>query len=533
MRDTIVGGFLAVFLIVMIGEYVAFRRGLEALAELRVAGAALTLYFLESVLVLVLLIALISFIASGLWIFYRARDTGFLRATPLPLWSLFALRSSETVMVTSWALAIVGIPAVLALGLTYRAPIAFYAGAAVVLALFALFAAGLATLVTTLAAAALVRVPTRFAVGSTVAVLVLVFAIVVGKNVVPSVGDFHTIFEPEMLNGKPASIKFIERKFTWWPSHPFAASLYTSATGGAAGSSATRAGLWLLPLVSIVLAATLGRRLYARTLPVVMEAFTVLRSGDPARVAARPFPRRLRGPVGALIERDLLTLVRNPHELSRMAFIAFLLALYTSFVFIAPLREAGDRPHALARLMIFNVTAAGYFLTAFGLRFVFPSVSLEGRVAWIFFSSPLRVRRFVLAKLALAATLLTVAVVPIAMAGTLRLVRDVTLAVEIGGLLVLLSATTATLLLAFGTAWPDFRERDAEVLGTSGAGLASTVACLVYVAVIGWIAWGTVLARTSGGNEVPWLGAGVAVSAVLVAGALALIERGIRSLEAR
>jgi hypothetical protein len=531
-RNTIVAGFVGLFLAVMIGEYVAFRRGLEALAELRVAGAALTLYFLESVLVLILLLVLISFVASGLWIFYRARDAGFLRATPLSLTTLYALRAIETVMATSWALVVVGAPAVAALGVTYRAPVEFYAIAVAVLALFALFAAGLATLVTTIAAAALVRVPTRFAVGGTVAVLVVLFVVVIGRNVVPSVGDFHTIFEPEMLNGKPASIRFIERKFTWWPSHPFATTLYTAATGGSAGSTATRVGLWLLPLGSVALSATLGRRLYARTLPVVMEAFTVSGSGAPARVRARPFPRRLRGPVGALIERDLLTLARNPHELSRMAFIAFLLALYTSFVFVAPLREAGDRPYALARLMIFNVTAAGYFLTAFGLRFVFPSVSLEGRAAWVFFSSPLRVRRFVLAKLALAAALLTVAVVPIAMAGTLRLVRDPTLAIEIGALLVMLSATTATLLLAFGTAWPDFRETDAEVLGTSGAGLAATVACLVYVAAIGWIASGTVLARAGGGSETPWLVGAAALSAALIAGSLRLIDRRVRTLEA-
>src|SRR5206468_2119451 len=163
--------------------------------------------------------------------------------------------------------------------------------------------------------------------GTVVVVLVIVFVVVIGRNVVPSAADFQTIFEPEMLNGKPASIKFIERKFTLWPSHPFATFLYMDATGGVAGTSATRANLFLLPALAIVLAATVGRALYRRTLPAVMESFTVgpASAGD-ARVPARPFPRRLRGPIGVLIERDVLTLARNPHELSRMAFIAFLLA---------------------------------------------------------------------------------------------------------------------------------------------------------------------------------------------------------------
>ena len=531
-RYAIVGGFVLVFVSVMVGEYLAFRRGLQALQDLRLAGAALTLYFLESVLVLILLVSLVSFVASGLWMFYRARDTAFLRATPLGLSAIYALRAAETFTLTSWALGIVGIPAVLALGITYGASATFYLTTGVVMLLFALMNGAAAAVVTTGAAAALARVPTRLAVGTVVAVMLIAFVVVVGKNVVPSAADFYTIFEPETLNGKPASIKFIERKFTLWPSHPFATVLYSAATGGMAGSAATRVALWALPVLSLVAAATLGRRLYARTLPGAMEQFTIARGGR-GGAPVRPFPRRLRGAVGALIERDVLTLARNPHELSRMAFIAFLLALYTSFVFIAPLGEVGDRPHALARLMIFNVAAAGYFLTAFGLRFVFPSVSLEGRAAWVFFSSPISIRRVVLAKLGLSVTLLTLAVVPIAMAGTVRLVRDAALAGAIAMLLVLLAATTATLLLAFGTAWPDFRESDPETLSTSGSGLAATVACLVYVAIVGGVARETVLAWAAGARLWPWIGGTTALSAALVVASLVLIDRRVRLLEAR
>lgn len=526
-----VAGFGAVFAVVMVGEYAAFRRGLAALAELGLAGAALTLYFVESILVLILLISLVSYVASGLWTFYRAKDTPFLRAAPIPLGTLYALRSTETFLLTSWALVVVGLPALLALGTTYRAPLEFYVTGVIVLALFAALIAGAGALLTTLAAAVLARAPTRLAIGVAVGALVVVFVALVGRNVVPSTGDFYAIFDPGMLNGKPASIKFIERKFTLWLSHPFAAALYSGATGGVAGSTLTRLALLAAPLASLGLAFTAGRRLYERTLPPIMESFTVARSARGV-LPPHPFPRRLRGPVGALIERDLVTLCRNPHELGRMAFIAFLLALYTSFVFLAPLREVGDRPGALARLMIFNVTAAGYFLTALGLRFVFPSMSLEGRAAWVFFSSPISMLRVTLAKLALAVALLTVAVVPIALAGTLRLVRDAEVVGAVAALLLLLAATTATLLLAFGSAWPNFREPNPEALSTSGSGLAATVACLAYVALIGWIARGLVLSAAQGRGVAAWVGAAALASAALVLASLSLMRRRIRMLEA-
>ena len=236
--------------------------------------------------------------------------------------------------------------------------------------------------------------------------------------------------------------------------------------------------------------------------------------------------------IAALAPTDVVGLARNPHELSRAVFIAFLLALYTSFVFVAPLREVGDRPAALGRLMLFNVAAAGYFLTAFGLRFVFPSLSMEGRAAWVFFSSPISVGRLIIAKLALSVTLMTVAVVPIAMIGTLRLVRDATIVSAIGALLVILAATTATLLLGAGAAWPNFREPNADALSTSGAGLLATVVCLVYVAAMGWMARGMVLARAAGQELTPWLGGVTLVSALLIAGTAIIAAGRLGRLEA-
>jgi ABC-2 type transport system permease protein len=531
-RHVVVAGFALLFWLVMLGEYLVFRRGLDELIQLQVAGAALSLYFLETVLVLILIISLVSYVASGLWTYYRARDTRLLLASPLPLGGLFCLRSVETFVLTSWALAVVGLPALLALGRAHGQGAGFYLRALAILLLFAALIGAVGTLLTAAAGALFRRSPTRRAVGVTVAVLVALFTLLVGRNVVPSVGDFQTIFEPGILNGKPSSSKFIEAKFALWPSHPFAAALHDAATGSHAGSATTRLTLWLAPLGAVVVAATLGLALYKQALPAIVESFVVGGGGaGEAPVGARRFPRWLRGAVGALAERDLIAIVRNPHEWSRAAFIGFLLLLYTSFVFVAPLREAGDRPAAVARLLLLNVLASGYFLTAFGLRFVFPSVSLEGRAAWVLFSSPVSVVRLFAAKLALYCVLLSVAVVPIALAATFRLAGDPVLLAATAAFLGMLVATTVTLLLAVGAAWPNFRESNPEALSTSGSGLAVTLVCLVYVAFVGWLARGAALAAGAGASVLPWLAAGALISAALIAAAIRLAARGLRVLE--
>lgn len=516
----------------MVGEYVVFRRGLDELIQLSLAGTALTLYFLESVLVLILLISLVSHVASGLWIYYRAGDTRLLLASPLPLGGLYCLRALETFLLTSWALAVVGLPALLALGRAHGQPAGFYLRGLGILALFAALIGAVGACLTAAAGGLFRRSPTRLAVAASVVALVGAFTLAIGRNVIPSASDFYTIFEPGILNGKPSSIKFIEAKFALWPSHPFAAALHDAATGSHAGSAATRMALWLAPLAALVVTATLGLALYKRALPAIAESFVASGGGAAAAPAgAVRFPRWLRGAIGVLVERDLIALLRNPHEWSRAGFIGFLLLLYTSFLFVAPLREVADRPSAAARLLLLNVVASGYFLTAFGLRFVFPSVSLEGRAAWVLFSSPVSLVRLFLAKLALYVALLSAAVVPIALAGTLRLVGDPALVATTAALLLMQVATTVTLLLAGGAAWPNFRESNPEALSTSGGGLLVTLACLVYVAFIGWLARGAALGSAAGDGVGPWLGAGALVSAAAIAAAIRLAARRLRVLE--
>jgi hypothetical protein len=176
--------------------------------------------------------------------------------------------------------------------------------------------------------------------------------------------------------------------------------------------------------------------------------------------------------------------------------------------------------------------ASGYFLTAFGLRFIFPSMSLEGRSAWVLFSSPVSAFRLLLAKLGLFVTLLGLTVLPISLAGSLRLVRDPALAATLAALLGMLVVTTATLLLAFGTAWPNFREANPEALSTSGSGLAGTVVCLVYVAGVGWLGRGAALATSAGEGAGPWVAAAGLLSGGLIGASLRLAARRLARLEA-
>ncbi|MBI3029003.1 MAG: hypothetical protein HYY64_05790 [Candidatus Rokubacteria bacterium] len=531
-RLAVIAGFVILFGLVMTGEYLAFRQGLAEVLDLGPPSAALTLYILEAFLALVLVISVLSFVATGLWTFYRASDTAFLLSTPVPLADLFWLRAVETFLLTSWAFVLLGVPAFLALGVSHDGGLPFYLRAFILLILMMVLAGALGTLLTALAGAAFRRYRARTVTVLATVILAGAFALLVGRHVVPSPADFYLIFEPGIPNGKPASLLFIEHRFWFWPSHPLAVSLFASVRVTTAGSDALAAAAWVLPALALVAAGVIGRRLFAATLPVVAEGPGLAgRPGGRRGAALAEFPRLLRGPVGAVIERDLVILGRSPQELARAGFIVFLLALYTAILLVAPLAEALEEPEAVARLFFLDLMAVGYFVTAFGIRFVFPSLSLEGRGAWILFAGPLAIERLFLGKLLAYSTILGLAVGPIALGGALRLVTDPALLGAFALLLALLIGTTVTVSLAFGVLWPNFREANAERLATNGGGLATIVLCLGYVAAVGWVGGQCVRSFLAGESILAYLAAAVALSGAIVGGATAAARRRLGTLE--
>jgi len=531
-KVAVIGLFALLFLLVMAGEYLMVRQGLAEVRAIGGASAALTLYILEGFLILVLVVSLISFVGNGLWTFFRAADTAFLLATPLPLGHLFWLRAVETFFLSSWAFVILGVPAFMALGAAYGQGAVFHLRALVVLILFMALAGGMGAVLSMVAGAALRRY--RAGIGMVLATVTLAgtFAFLVGLQIVPSVADFYVIFEPAILNGKPASLKFVESRFGLWPTHPLAVLLYRGVSAATMGSPALAGAAWFLPLLALLAAGVLGRALFTATLPIIAEGAGASRRARTRTAGGRPaFPRLLPGPIGALVERDLTLLARSPEELGRAAFVTFLLILYTAVLFLAPLRQALEKPEVAARLFFLDLLALGYFLTAFGIRFVFPSLSLEGRAAWVVLTSPVPVARLLLAKLLASSALLLLVVGPIAGAGVTRFVSQPALLGLFALLLALMTVTTTSVSLAFGVLWPNFKEPNADRLATNAGGLGTILLCLAYVAGVAWLGRGAVLAFAQGESLAAYAASALALSAPIIAGVTVAAHRRLNRLE--
>ena len=81
---------------------------------------------------------------------------------------------------------------------------------------------------------------------------------------------------------------------------------------------------------------------------------------------------------------------RDTTQWSQLILLAVLLLVYIFNIRALPLFTGERVPVLLVTLVVFlNLGLAGFVLAAIAARFIFPSVSLEGRQLWLLRSSPL------------------------------------------------------------------------------------------------------------------------------------------------
>lgn len=177
------------------------------------------------------------------------------------------------------------------------------------------------------------------------------------------------------------------------------------------------------------------------------------------------------------LTKDILLFVRDPSRWTQMFLLGALVVLYLYNAYSFPM--GGMFYRNLVAFM--NLAISGFVLSALCVRFVFPSVSLEGQSLWITLSSPVSMRRFFLAKYLFAA--LPLCIISLILTVTTNLIMGVR-----GGMMLLSSLASLIMALALtglslgmGAMFPRFDfENEAQVPASPG-GVASMILSLCYI----------------------------------------------------
>jgi ABC-2 type transport system permease protein len=353
-------------------------------------GPVLTYKLLSMVLLTFFAILLFSNIITALSTFFLSRDLERLTAAPVARSTFFYARFGDTLIESSWMVLAFAVPAFLAYGFAHRAGAIFYAAAAVTLPPFIAIPAAIGVAIT----AVLVNV---FPARRTRDILVLLSIVMVAVLYL-----LFRMLQPERLVNPEAFASFVQFLAAMrTPSSPFLPSTWAaeilypllSAHGGSAL-------FYFLLLVStaaalMVLCEALLSRLFLPGLSKAQEGrratFTQHALWERAlRAVTLPFAPQMR----LLMIKEVKAFFRDTSQWSQLILLLALVVVYVYNFSVLPLHGSPLVTFYFKNVIAFlNLALAGFVIASVAVRFVLPSISLEGRSFWIAKTAPMALSR--------------------------------------------------------------------------------------------------------------------------------------------
>jgi ABC-2 type transport system permease protein len=463
-------GFLFwAFIFGVLTRLLRYFKGVPEIGEL-LAGKLLGL-----VLIGFFAILLLSNVITALSSFFLAKDLDLLVSGPVDWLNLYLAKLFETVLHSSWMVVLMSVPMFAAYGVVYEGGPWF---PLVVLAMFVPFIV-IPSVVGSAVTLILVNVfPARRTrdILSVIAVLtaggiVLLFRLVRPEQLARPEGfrslvDFVTVLRTPTSPLLPS--EWVQRTVMGWLTrHSEAIHPYM---------------LWTTAAALVVIGALIHRALYAKGFSKAQESGQqIAKPGMLGRVTGRVLTtfgvtRR------ELLLKELRLFFRDTTQWSQLILLAVLVVVYVFNIKYLPLRGA-DVTFFLVNVVPFlNLVLAGFVLASIAARFIFPSVSLEGRTLWLLRSSPLNVRELLWAKFWIGTLPLMIL--------ALAIVTLTNAMLEVSAFMFWVSVLTITfmtfglagLAMGFGTLFPQFETENAAQIPTSFGGLLFMMASVALIA---------------------------------------------------
>ncbi|HEV8400037.1 MAG TPA: hypothetical protein VGQ18_09405 [Gemmatimonadales bacterium] len=445
-------------------------RGVEDLGPL-IPAKILGLVLLSFISILVL-----SNVITALSSFFLAKDLDLLVSAPVDWLRLYLAKLGETLIHSSWMVALMAVPILTAYGVVYKGgPLfALYALIAIVpmLVLPAVLGSALTLILVNIFPARRTRdLLSIIALGAAAGVILL-----------------FRIIRPEQL-ARPEGFRNLLDFLTVLrtPTSPFLPSEWsTKAIMGFLRHDFDPLPLillWTTAAAFVTLGALLHRAMYAQGFTKAQEGAERFIRGGFWRWTVSGLLRGLPVAKREFVLKDIRLFFRDTTQWSQLILLAVLVVVYLFNIQALPLHRGEPVGFYYVNLVSFlNLGLAGFVLASIAARFIFPTVSLEGRQMWLLRSSPLDLKALLWSKY-------LVGTLPLLILGLL-LTGLTNVLLEVSSFMMILSlATMAALTLAigalalgFGALYPQFETENAAQIPTSFGGLVFMMATIALLA---------------------------------------------------
>jgi ABC-2 type transport system permease protein len=422
-------------------------------------------------------ILLLSNLITALSSFFLAKDLDLLAASPVHSIRFYLAKLTETTLHSSWMVALLAVPLFAAYGIVYHGgplwPLVVLGAFIPFLVLPAVVGTALTLLLVNLVPARRAKELLSLIAIGTVASLVLVLRVAQPEQLV----------RPEGFRSLADFVSMLQAPTNPWLPSEWAMRMLMNWLLQVADPQPV-AWLWGGTALGLGVGSVLYRALYRKAFSKAQESARVSAGGrwtDALGALLRWLPADRR----EFILKDTRLFFRDPTQWSQLILLAVLILVYLFNIQALPL-FSGDRfPASVMTLVVFlNLGLAGFVLAAIAARFLFPSVSLEGRQMWLLRSSPLDLRAMLWSKywigtaplLVLALLLTSVTNLILRASPFMTLVSLVTM--------VIFTLAASALALSFGAFYPQFDTENAAQIPTSFGGLVYMMTSVTLLALV-------------------------------------------------
>jgi ABC-2 type transport system permease protein len=463
-----VGLFFWALIFGVIYRMLLYFRGTQGIGDL-LAGKLLGLAFLTFLMILVL-----SNVITALSTYFLSDDLELLIASPMDPAKVYGARLVETIVSSSWMVALLAVPLLLAYGVIYTAGWQYYLLAVATVLPFLIVPAVVGSALTLL----LVNV---FPARRTRDLLALV-----GLFSAAGVVALFRFLRPERLV-RPEEFRDLVDFVTvlrtptspWLPSEWAANGLVTQLNGVFDWFPFLL--LWSTAAAFVVLGAWVHGRWY-------QAGFTRAQEGaerKEGRIRSLVLDRFLGGArvsTRVLVAKEIRVFFRDTTQWSQLILLGVLVAVYVYNITVLPLYTGERVSFFLINVVSFlNLGLAGFVVAAIAARFVFPAMSLEGRMMWLLRSSPLNVRTLFWAKYWVGTVPLLLVALPLIVVTNLVLDASTFVLVLTTVTMVGVTCALTALALGFGALYPNYETENVAEIPTSFGGLLFMMAAVTYL----------------------------------------------------
>lgn len=519
------GLFFWALIFAVIYRMLLYFRGTQGIGDL-LAGKLLGLAFLTFLMILVL-----SNVITALSTFFLSDDLELLVASPVDAVRVYGARLVETIVDSSWMVALLAVPLLAAYGVIYAAGWRYYVLAVATVVPFLVVPAVMGSAVTLV----LVNV---FPARRTRDLLALV-----GLFAAAGVVALFRFLRPERLV-RPEEFRDLVDFMTvlrtptspWLPSEWAAHTLLGHLNG--TFDVFPFLLLWSTAAAFVVFGAWLHASHYETGFTRAQEG-SERKEGRIRSLILDHLMARARPTTRVLVAKEIRVFFRDTTQWSQLILLGVLVAVYVYNITVLPLYTGEQVSFFLINVVSFlNLGLAGFVVAAIAARFVFPAMSLEGRMMWLLRSSPLDVRSLFWAKYWVGTVPLLAVALPLIVITNMVLEASTFVLVLTTVTMVGVTAALTALALGFGALYPNYETENVAEIPTSFGGLLFMMSAVTYLAGVvlleAWPMYAYLSSRFQRGeaevSSVP-LVLGLAGAAVLTVAAIALpLWAGMRQM---